>query len=163
VTLSDTATLVRKSITVEADQQQAFEVFTKRHGTWWPAAYHIGDVDYETAVIEPFAGGRWYERGVDGSESVWGRVLVWEPPHRLVLAWQISADWRFDAKVTTEIEVRFEPVGENRTRVDLEHRHLDHFGARAAEMRAIFDSGGVPGAPQGWAGILREFARIAEQ
>jgi uncharacterized protein YndB with AHSA1/START domain len=163
VTLSDTATLVRKSITVDADQGRAFEVFTRQHGTWWPATYHIGKADYETAVIEPYEGGRWYERGVDGSESVWGHVLVWDPPRRLVLAWQISADWRFDTKVATEIEVRFEPVGENRTRVDLEHRHLDRFGIRAAEMRAIFDSGGVPGAPQGWAGILREFAKVAEQ
>jgi uncharacterized protein YndB with AHSA1/START domain len=163
LTLSDTATLVRKSITVQAGQWRAFDVFTKEHGTWWPRVYHIGSVDYETAVIEPFAGGRWYERSVDGSESVWGYVLVWEPPRRLVLAWQISADWQFDAEVTTEIDVRFEPVGENRTRVELEHRHLDRFGTRAAEMRAIFDSGGVPGAPQGWAGILRQFAKVAEQ
>ena len=163
MTLSDRATLVRKSITVEADQQRAFAVFTERHGAWWPAAYHVGNVEYETAVIEPFAGGRWYERGVDGSESVWGHVLVWEPPRRLVLAWQISADWQFDAKLRTEIEVRFEPDGENRTRVELEHRHFDGFGARAAEMRAIFDSGGVPGAPQGWAGILRAYAEVAER
>lgn len=163
MTLSDTATFVRRSITVEADQRRAFEVFTERLGTWWPAVYHIGSAGYETAVIEPFEGGRWYERSVDGSESVWGHVLVWEAPRRLVLAWQISADWQFDPKVMTEIEVRFEPVDENRTKVDLEHRHLDRFGSRAAEMRAIFDAGGVPGAPQGWAGILREFARAAER
>lgn len=158
MSLSDTRLLVRKSVTVDADQQKAFEVFTTKHGTWWPAAYHIGTADYETAVIEPFAGGRWYERGVDGSESLWGHVLVWEPPHRLVLAWQISAEWQYEPKLVTEIEVRFEPVGDQRTRVELEHRHFERFGARAAEMRAIFDSGGVPGAPQGWAGILSQFA-----
>jgi uncharacterized protein YndB with AHSA1/START domain len=162
VSLSDTRLLVRKSVTVDADQQKAFEVFTTKHGTWWPAAYHIGTADYETAVIEPFAGGRWYERGVDGSESLWGHVLVWEPPHRLVLAWQISAEWQYEPKLVTEIEVRFEPVGDQRTRVELEHRHFERFGARAAEMRAIFDSGGVPGAPQGWAGILRQFAAAAD-
>ena len=158
MTLSDTATLVRKSIVVAADQQRAFDVFTTLHGTWWPAVYHIGTADYQTAVIEPFAGGRWYERGVDGSESVWGHVLVWEPPRRLVLAWQISAEWQFEPSLVTEIEVRFEPSGDNRTRVVLEHRHLERFGARAAEMRAIFDSGGVTGAPQGWGGILRQYA-----
>jgi uncharacterized protein YndB with AHSA1/START domain len=162
VSLSDSRLLVRKSVTVDADQQKAFEVFTTKHGTWWPAAYHIGTADYETAVIEPFAGGRWYERGVDGSESLWGHVLVWEPPHRLVLAWQISAEWQYEPKLVTEIEVRFEPVGDQRTRVELEHRHFERFGARAAEMRAIFDSGGVPGAPQGWAGILRQFAAAAD-
>jgi uncharacterized protein YndB with AHSA1/START domain len=152
---------VRKSVTVEADPERAFEVFTARHGTWWPSTYHIGTSDYDTAVIEPFAGGRWYERGVDGAEADWGKVLVWEPPRRLVLAWQITPDFQFDRELVTEIEVRFEPIGPNQTRVDLEHRHFDRFGARAAEMRAIFDSGGVPGAPQGWAGILREFAAVA--
>lgn len=149
---------VRKSVTVEADQGRAFEVFTARHGTWWPSIYHIGVSDYQTAVIEPFAGGRWFERGIDGAEADWGKVLVWEPPQRLVLAWQLTPDFQFDPDLVTEIEVRFEAIGANRTRVDLEHRHFDRFGTRAAEMRAIFDSGGVPGAPQGWAGILRQFA-----
>lgn len=152
---------VRKSVTVDANQQRAFEVFTARHGTWWPSTYHIGTSHYETAVIEPFAGGRWFERGVDGAEADWGKVLIWEPPQRLVLAWQITPDFQFDPDLVTEIEVRFEAIGPNQTRVDLEHRHFDRFGARAAEMRAIFDSGGVPGAPQGWAGILREFAAAA--
>jgi uncharacterized protein YndB with AHSA1/START domain len=155
-----TTTPVRKSVTVDADQRRAFDIFTARHGTWWPSTYHIGMSNYETAVIEPFAGGRWFERGVDGSEADWGKVLVWEPPRRLVLAWQITPDFQFDPDLVTEIEVRFEPIGPNLTRVDLEHRYLDRFGARAAEMRAIFDSGGVPGAPQGWAGILREFAAV---
>jgi uncharacterized protein YndB with AHSA1/START domain len=163
LTTSDTATLVRKSITVNADQRRAFEVFTTEHGTWWPADYHIGSAEYETAVIEPFEGGRWYEVGVDGSESLWGHVLAWEPPRRLVLAWQISADWRLDPQLMTEIDVRFEPIDENRTQVVLEHRHLERFGARAADMRAIFEAGGVPGAPQGWAGILRSYANVVER
>jgi uncharacterized protein YndB with AHSA1/START domain len=153
--------VVRKTITVDADVQRAFEVFTQRHGSWWPRAYHIGTAEYETAFIEPFAGGRWFERGVDNSECDWGRVLVWEPPHRLVLSWQISADWQFDPELVTELDIRFEPVGTTQTRVSLEHRHFERYGARAAEMRAIFDSGGVPGAPQGWAGILRQFAATA--
>jgi hypothetical protein len=146
---------------VDADQARAFDVFTARHGTWWPSTYHIGTAEYETAVIEPFTGGRWYERGVDGSEAEWGKVLVWDSPRRLVLAWQITPDFQFDPNLVTEIEVRFEALGPHQTRVELEHRFFDRFGARAAEMRAIFDAGGVPGAPQGWAGILREFARAA--
>jgi uncharacterized protein YndB with AHSA1/START domain len=158
VSRSNTDLVVRKSITVDANQQRAFDVFTARHGTWWPSSYHIGVADYETAMIEPFVGGRWFERGVDGSECDWGSVLVWEPPHRLMLGWQISAEWQFDPNLVTELDVRFEAVGANQTRVMLEHRHLERFGARASEMRAIFDSGGVPGAPQGWGGILTEYA-----
>jgi uncharacterized protein YndB with AHSA1/START domain len=162
VTLSDRPMLVRKSVTVEADQQRAFDVFTTQIGTWWSPAYHIGSADYDTAIIEPFEGGRWFERGVDGSEAVWGYVVTWDPPSRLVLTWQISAEWRFDSNLRTEIEVRFEPLAGDTTRVTLEHRHLDRFGAVAAEMRAIFDSGGVPGAPQGWSGILKQYAATVE-
>jgi len=158
VSASETRLVVRKSITVAANQQRAFEVFADRHGTWWPSSYHIGVAAYETAVIEPFVGGRWFERGVDGSECDWGRVLTWEPPHRLVLAWQITADWQFDPGFVTEIDVRFEALGPIQTRVALEHRDLERFGARAGEMRAIFDAGGVPGGPQGWGGILNEYA-----
>jgi uncharacterized protein YndB with AHSA1/START domain len=155
-----TTAAVRKSVTVDADRERAFDVFTARHGTWWPSTYHIGTSAYRTAVIEPFVGGRWFERGVDGAEADWGKVLVWDPPQRLVLAWQITPDFQFDPDLVTEIDVRFEAIGPNQTRVELEHRYFDRFGARAAEMRAIFDSGGVPGAPQGWAGILREFASL---
>jgi uncharacterized protein YndB with AHSA1/START domain len=163
VTLSDTPMLVRKSVTVEADQRRAFEGFTTQIGTWWSPAYHVAAADFETAVIEPFEGGRWFERGVDGSEAVWGHVLVWDPPRRVVLAWQMSADWQFEGTLVTEIDVRFEPASETQTRVELEHRRLERFGARAAEMRAIFDAGGVPGAPQGWGGILRAYAAAVRQ
>jgi hypothetical protein len=90
-----------------------------------------------------------------------GVVPRWEPPQRLVLARQITPDFQFDPELVTEIEVRFEAIGPNQTRVDLEHRDFDRLGARVAEMRAIFDSGGVPGAPQGWAGIFCEFAAAA--
>jgi uncharacterized protein YndB with AHSA1/START domain len=162
-TTPDTELVVRQAITVDADPRRAFQVFTAGHGAWWPARYHIGSADYQTAVIEPFAGGRWFERGVDGSECDWGRVLVWEPPHRLVLAWQISADWQFDPELVTEVDVRFRAVGTTRTRVELQHRHLDRFGARARDMQAIFESGGQPGAPQGWAGILDQYAAAARR
>jgi uncharacterized protein YndB with AHSA1/START domain len=153
---------IRKEITVAADPGRAFEVFTANHGSWWPSVYHIGEAEYETAVIEPFAGGRWFERGVDGSECDWGKVLVWEPPQRLVLAWQISADWKFDPELVTEIEIRFEAIDPDRTRVTLAHRHLDRYGDRAGEMHEIYSAGGLPGAPQGWGGLLKAFAEAIQ-
>jgi uncharacterized protein YndB with AHSA1/START domain len=145
--------LVRKEITVEASQTRAFNVFTQEHGAWWPlATHHIGAAPAETAVIEPRVGGRWFERGGDGSECDWGRVLVWDPPGRLVLAWEISADWKYDQTIDTEVEIRFVALGPALTRVELEHRQLDHYGPAAEQMRGIFDSEG------GWTGILRLFA-----
>jgi uncharacterized protein YndB with AHSA1/START domain len=153
---------IRKAIIVEVGRQRAFDVFTRDQGTWWPSVYHIGAAPFETAVIEPFEGGRWFERGTDGTECDWGRVLAWEPPQRLVLSWQITPNWTFDPDLVTEIEVTFAAVGATRTRVDLEHRHLERFGEKAAEMFAIFSAGGVPGAPQGWAGMLAQYAaRVA--
>ncbi|HEX6310866.1 MAG TPA: SRPBCC family protein [Acidimicrobiia bacterium] len=148
----DTSATIRKTITVDAPRERAFEVFTAGHGKWWPAQYHIGTSEFETAVIEPGEGGRWYERGADGTECNWGRVLVWDPPDRLVLAWQISAAWQFDAELVTEVEVRFVAESPQRTRVELEHRHLDRYREQADAMRSTFD------APQGWSGILEQYA-----
>jgi uncharacterized protein YndB with AHSA1/START domain len=148
--------LVSKEITVETSQSRAFDVFTRDHGAWWPlATHHIGSAPAETAVIEPRVGGRWFERAADGSECDWGRVLVWDPPARLVLAWDISADWKHDETIDTEVEVRFVSLGPALTRVELEHRRLDRFGAAAEQMRGAFDS------EAGWAGILRSFAARA--
>ena len=107
------------------------------------------------AVVEPQVGGRWYERGDDGSTCDWGRVLLWEPPSRLVLSWDINAEWQPEPTLNTEIEVRFIPEGENVTRVELEHRHLDRYGARREEMRRIFDVEGD------WGRLLALFARAA--
>jgi Activator of Hsp90 ATPase homolog 1-like protein len=147
---------VRKEITVEASQARAFDVFTREHGAWWPlATHHIGSAAAETAIIEPHAGGRWFERAADGSECDWGRVLVWDPPGRLVLAWEISADWKHDESIDTEVEVRFVSLGPARTRLELEHRRLDRYGAAAEQMRGIFDS------ENGWTNILRLFVARA--
>jgi uncharacterized protein YndB with AHSA1/START domain len=149
-------TAVRQSVVVQAPAARAFEVFTDGMSTWWPLASHsIGSAPMVAAVIEPRAGGRWYERGEDGSECDWGEVLVWEPPHRLVLKWQLTADYAFDADLHTEIEVRFHAEDANSTRVELEHRGLDAYGERTAEMRETFGSDG------GWAGLLRSFADAA--
>ena len=145
---------VRKSVFVKAQPQRAFEVFTSGIGRWWPPSHHIGKAGMQDAIIEPRAGGRWYERGVDGSECEWGRVLAWEPPQRVVLAWQLNADWQFDPHLVTEVEVRFTPEGEG-TRVDLEHRNLERFGERADTVRGQIDAEG------GWGLILQNFADAA--
>jgi uncharacterized protein YndB with AHSA1/START domain len=147
---------VRKVMSVNAPPAVAWRVFTEKMGAWWPlAVYKIGKAKAVDAVIEPRVGGRWYERGDDGSTCDWGRVLAWEPPSRLVLSWQISADWQHDPDLKTEVEVRFIAEGKDGTRVELEHRHLDRYGARRDEMRGIFDSEG------GWSGLLASFARAA--
>jgi uncharacterized protein YndB with AHSA1/START domain len=144
--------LVKKQIFVRATPERAFQVFTKDLGSWWPlASHHTSKVEAETAVIEPFTGGRWFERGVDGSECDWGKVLVWEPPARLVLAWQLSSEFRPDPQIMTEVEVRFSAENGG-TRVDLEHRLLRAYGASTEEMRGVFDSQG------GWASLLGAFA-----
>jgi uncharacterized protein YndB with AHSA1/START domain len=148
---------VRKILAVNAPVEHAFRVFTEEHGRWWPLdTHHIGKVAAAAAVIEPYVGGRWYERGVDGTECIWGRVLVWEPPHRLVLAWQITANWRYDLTLETEVEVTFIEEGHGRTRLELEHRNLDRYRDEAGQMRSIFDSEG------GWTGILVRFTAAAE-
>ena len=153
---SQQANSLCKVVNVKALQDVAWRVFTENMGTWWPLATHkIGDAKAVDAVIEPRVGGRWYERGDDGSTCDWGRVLSWEPHSRLVLSWEISGDWKHDPSLKTEVEVRFIADGKNGTRVELEHRRLDLYGARRDEMRGIFDSEG------GWSGLLESFARAA--
>lgn len=147
------ANSVRKVVSVQAPPAVAWRVFTEKMSTWWPLdTYKIGKATAVDAVIEPRVGGRWYERGDDGSTCDWGEVLTWEPHTRLVLSWDISADWQPDPNLKTEVEVRFTAEGKNGTRVELEHRHLDRYGARRDEMRAIFE---------GWSGLLESFARAA--
>lgn len=147
---------VRKVVRVEAPQDVAWRVFTAQMGSWWPLAmYKIGSAKAIDAVIEPRVGGRWYERGEDGSTCNWGRVLTWEPHSRLVLTWDVTADWRYDPNLQTEIEVRFIPDGNSRTRVEFEHRRLERYGDRRDEMRTIFDETGD------WGRLLAAFAQTA--
>jgi uncharacterized protein YndB with AHSA1/START domain len=147
---------VRRSILVDASPERAFNVFTAGIGRWWPRSHHIGAADPETFMIEPRAGGRWFERSTDGVECEIGKVLVWEPPTRLILAWQLSTAWRFDPALVTEVEVRFTREGD-KTRVELEHRNLERFGTGAEAMRQQIDG------PEGWAGLLQLFAQFVSQ
>jgi uncharacterized protein YndB with AHSA1/START domain len=153
------ATSVRKVVRVQAPPEVAWRVFTEQMGTWWPlAVYKIGKANAVDAIIEPRVGGRWYERGDDGSTCDWGSVLSWEPPSRLVLSWDITADWRYDPDLKTEIELRFIAEGKEATRVELEHRKLDRYGARRDEMRRVFETEGD------WGRLLAMFAaRAAEE
>lgn len=147
---------VIKSVIVAAPLALAFEVFTARIETWWPMpSHHIGEAECQAVLIEPQVGGRWFERGVDGSECQWGEVLHWEPPHRVVLAWRLSAQWAYDPQLHTEVEVQFTALDAGRTRVDLEHRGLDAYGDQALAMQQAFNS------PNGWNGMLEHFAEVA--
>jgi uncharacterized protein YndB with AHSA1/START domain len=147
---------VRKSITVKADAARAFEVFAGRIGSWWPRTHCIGSSPQKSVVVEPRAGGRWYEIGEDGSQCSWGKVLAWEPPRRLLLAWQINANWKYDPDLVTEVEVTFTPLAGDATRVDLEHRNLERFGDQIETVRTRIDSEG------GWSTILKMYAQSAE-
>ena len=130
---------VRKSITVKATPERAFEIFTAGMGRWWAREHHLGTSALKDVVLEPREGGRWFEVNEDGSTCEWGKVLAWDPPRQVLLAWQINADWKYDASFVTELEIRFTPEGEG-TRVDLEHRNLDRFGEKAEAVRAMLDS-----------------------
>ena len=147
---------IRKVMSVNAPQAVAWRVFTAGMSSWWPLAhYKIGSANAVAAVVEPFTGGRWYEEGEDGSTCDWGKVLAWEPTSRLLLTWDINADWKHDPELGTEIEVRFIIEDDNRTRVELEHRRLDRYGARRDEMRTVFDKSGD------WGRLLARFAEVA--
>jgi uncharacterized protein YndB with AHSA1/START domain len=149
---------VRRTVTVAASPERAFQVFTEQFGTWWPKEYHIGTVEMADFVVEPKVGGRWYEVGVDGTECDTGRVTAYEPPDRLTLAWHLDGAWHYDPDPThaSEVEVRFIADGESRTRVELEHRHFERHGEGAPAVRGAVES------PRGWdfclAGYVDRFA-----
>jgi uncharacterized protein YndB with AHSA1/START domain len=149
---------VRKSVTVKAGPGRAFEVFTAEFDSWWPRSHHIGNAPMKKAIIQAAAGGRCYSEQTDGTECDWGTVLVWEPPRRFVLAWQIDAAWHYepDLAKSSEVEVRFTPESDGSTRVDLEHRHFDRHGPGGKIIRIAVDS------PNGWGDLLALYAaRVA--
>jgi uncharacterized protein YndB with AHSA1/START domain len=156
MTVAAAALAVHKTVLVAAPQAIAFEVFTTRIAAWWPMpSHHIGKAECADVLIEPRVGGRWFERGSDGSECDWGRVLAWEAPSRIVLVWQLDAHWAFDPALRTEVEVRFVAVDPGHTRVELEHRGLEAYGPEALAMRDAFAS------PSGWGGMLEHYAEVA--
>jgi uncharacterized protein YndB with AHSA1/START domain len=157
MTMQTADTSVRTSIVVEAPIERAFSVFTDQIGSWWPPEHHILESDLAEMVFEPREGGHVYDRGVDGSECRWARVLAYEPPHRVVISWDISLQWQLetDPEKTSEVEVRFVAEGPDRTRVELEHRKLERHGEGWERMRAAV------GSPEGWGVGLHRFAAAA--
>lgn len=146
-----TAAPVLQQVRVKLAPMAAFDLFANRFDTWWPRdkSANPGTTLAET-VLEPWVGGRWYEKGSNGSTCDWGRVLAYEPGRRLVLNWQLSANYRYDPALVTEVEIAFEADGDG-TVVKLEHRNIERFGERYAEMR-----NGIAGT-NGWPAILAAY------
>lgn len=147
---------VTKTLMVAASQSHAFDVFTAGIDRWWPKGHNIGGSLPLKSTIEPRVGGRWYTTHEDGSQAVVGHMRVWEPPSRIVFSWEINAQWKSDAAVASEVEVRFTAEGPDRTRVDLEHRNFEALGAADGETMR----GQVGG---GWPTIMDLFKTEAER
>jgi uncharacterized protein YndB with AHSA1/START domain len=154
MTTKDQQTAIRTDVVVDAPQDRAFRVFTEQFDMIKPREHNMLEVDIADSVFEPREGGRVYDRGVDGSECQWARVLAYEPPDRIVFTWDISPRWQIedDLSRASEVEVRFIAESAERTRVELEHRHLDRHGEGWESL-----SEGVAG-DQGWPLYLSRFA-----
>jgi uncharacterized protein YndB with AHSA1/START domain len=148
---------VRKTVRVNASPEHAFDVFSRGITRWWPASHTPLKSPLKETIIEPFVKGRWYQVGEDGSQCDSGHVLVWEPPKRLILAWQLDANWTYDPKLVLEVEVNFTPEGERITRVDLEHRDLERMGDRAETVRSQIDGA------NGWTALLEAYRQSASK
>jgi uncharacterized protein YndB with AHSA1/START domain len=155
MTLTITIAPVRKSIRVNASRDHAFEVFTSGLGRWWPRDHGIGKTPPKGAVMETRLGGRWYELAEDGTETTVGKIIVWEPPQRFVMTWDINSQWQPDSTVSSEVEVNFIAEGANATRVELEHRKFEQMGAEPGEKMRRDVNGG-------WPGLLERFKSEAE-
>ena len=150
-----TTLAVRRSVTVQAPPERAFDVFTYGFSSWWPLeTHHIGAATATEGIMEPRAGGRWFERDAAGNECDWGSVLAFEPPHRVLLAWHLTPDFRYDPDPAqaTEVEVTFTAV-EGGTLVELEHRGFEKHGETGTKMA---DAVAAPG---GWGELLDLFAQ----
>jgi uncharacterized protein YndB with AHSA1/START domain len=152
-------TSVRTSVTVQAPIEHTVRVFTEDMGSWWPEGHHILEGELAATVFEPREGGSIYDRGADGSECRWATVLAYEPPQRVVFSWNINPQWTLedDPDRRSEVEVRFTAETPDRTRVELEHRHLDRHGDGWEQMQAAV------GADDGWGSNLRGFAAYASR
>ena len=149
-----------REVVVDCDPQRAFDLFTADMTSWWPPAHHIGSAPIAEVVIEPHAGGRWYTRHQDGTETNTGFVVRYDPPSankegRVTITWQIGADWSYHPDLVTTIDVRFVEEEPGRTRVALEHGDLDNFGEHAEQMKNVFE------APDAWTSTLAAYAEAA--
>src|SRR5947209_8369628 len=141
------AAVVRRQVVVNASITRAFKVFTERFGEFKPPEHNLLAAPIAETVFEPRVGGHIYDRAADGSECRWARILAYDPPHRVVFSWDIGPQWQIetDPEQTSEVEVRFVAEGENRTRVELEHRHIDRHGPGwRAPSEGVDDGQGWP-------------------
>jgi len=153
--------VVHRQIVVDAPIERAFAVFTEQFGDIKPPDHTLLAAPIAETVFEPRVGGHVYDRGVDGSECRWSRVLVFEPPHRVVFSWDINPQWQVESnpELTSEVEVRFVVEGPDRTRVELEHRNLDRHGPGWPVLgESIGGDGGWPLYLQRFADLLRNAA-----
>ncbi len=159
MTEKSTEPVVAKTVTVKASAEDAFRIFTTELDSWWPRSHHIGKAPMKKMIIETAKGGRCYSEQIDGTECDWATVLVWEPPRRLVIAWQITPEWSYepDIEKSSEVKVQFTPVGNGTTRVDLEHRFFSRHGAGGDSSRKAVD------AEDGWGLLLELFAKKVEE
>lgn len=150
------AAVVHKEIVVEAPLDKAFAVFTEHFGDFKPPEHNLLAVPIAETVFEPRVGGHIYDRGTDGSECRWARVLAFDPPRRVVFSWDIGPTWQLesDSENASEVEVRFIPETADRTRVELEHRNIDRHGPG---WQAVAE--GV-GHDQGWPLYLERYAAL---
>ena len=144
---------ILRTIEVAVPPDRAFELFTGRMHDWWPMGHSISDELRVAIEVEPRVGGWWGQIGARGARVQWGKVLSWNPPGRLLLAWQIDAQWQYDPDLETELELTFTPVGSN-TRVTLEHRNLERFGESAEKIAEQLRNG--------WPGVIQCFADLAD-
>ena len=159
MSMQTTDTSVRTSIVVEAPIERAFSVFTDEFGSFKPPEHNMLGVEIAETVFEPRVGGHVYDRGVDGNECRWARVLAYEPPHRVVISWDISPQWRIETNLerTSEVEVRFIAESPKRTRVELEHRNLDRHGdGWEGERDGVGGEGGWPLYLQRFGDLLKD-------
>lgn len=151
------ASSVRRQVVVDAPIEQAFSVFTERFGDFKPPEHNLlQGTEVAETVFEPRVGGYLYDRGADGSECRWARVLAYEPPHRVVFSWDINLRWQLetDPELTSEVEVRFLAETPERTRVELEHRNLDRHGPGWPAM------GDAVASDEGWPLYLDRYAAL---
>ena len=149
-------TTVKKTLRVAVPIEKAFQVFTERMGAWWPATHHIGGTPFKDVIVEPRAGGRWFERDAKGTECEWGSVIGYEPPSKLLLAWHLQPDFKFspDKSRASEVALEFIAEGPESTRVEFEHRHIDRHGEGWEKMRASVDPG--------WGQVLAGYVAAAK-
>lgn len=146
---------IHKTLMLPVSAERAFDVFAKELGAWWPPEYTWSQDVLVAIAIEPGQDGHCYELGPHNFRCDWGRVLIWEPPHRLVFTWQISPKREPEPNPAraSEIEVRFESDGPLTTRLEFEHRGFGRHGEDGAEYRAMLDS------PPGWPYILNRYVK----